>query len=111
MGRPHTLELHDEVVHTRAFEVVDDLFGVVGPVPWSDAPGFLQSEAWRAYCEAWECATADPANSGFEPGIVRAAEKSRGIEQADALRANIKLARSDIAGRVVPRSRLSELLK
>lgn len=78
------------------------------PVPWSDAAGFLTSEPWRAYCEAWGFVIDQ--RRGTPPLGLTAVERHRGKAGVLQLTANARVVEDDLAGRVMPRSRLSSLV-
>lgn len=81
-------------------------------VPWSDVPGFLISEPWRAYCEAWDHASLDwDAYKDSCTYDLRTAERVRGKAAVEALRHNIDVVKRDVLGKIQPRRKLFELIR
>jgi hypothetical protein len=75
-----------------------------GPRPWFGCDTY--SEAWRAYCEAWEHAfrRKDPRTKGMIYDI-------RGKAAVAALEHNIKVVRRDYRGLIDERTDIPRLLR
>jgi hypothetical protein len=79
------------------------------PTPWSSAPGFTASDAWRDYCEAWGEVIAERRQE-VTLGM-SAVQKHRGKAGVDRLERHKHIVKDDLAGRVTPRNRLFSLMQ